>query len=130
MDGEDRKSGNNMAYVPPGLVAKEIEPRSANGKVTLANSLTKYGVIPHAELRFRDGALVEWKSEDGRLGKLLSSVPPEERKLTLLGIGLNPALGFGYGQDRFVKGAVTLSGFGFTGLVSKGRMKVGASALP
>jgi len=131
VDDEDRKTGNSMTYVPPGYVAKEIDPQSANGKVTLADTLTKYGVIPHAELEFRDGVLVKWKSEDGaKLRKLVDAVTPEKRRLTLLGIGLNPALRYGYGQDRFVRGAVTLAGFGFTGLVSRGRLNVGASNIP
>ena len=130
VDEEDRKTGNNMAYVPPGLVTKEVEPRSANGKVTLAGSFTKYGVIARAELEFRDGKLVGWKSDDTRLQKLLASVPADDRRLTLLGIGLNPAMAYGYGQDRFVKGAVTLAGFGFTGLVDKGRLAVGSTSLP
>jgi len=131
VDDEDRKTGNNMTYVPPGQVTKEIDPQSANGKVTLTNSLTKYGVIPHAELKFREGRLVEWKSEDrAKLRKLFDGVAPEERRLTLLGIGLNPVLKYGYGQDRFVRGAVTLAGFGFTGLVGKGRVNVGSSNIP
>jgi leucyl aminopeptidase (aminopeptidase T) len=131
VDDEDRKTGNNMTYVPPGYVAKEIDPQSAIGEVTLADSLTKYGVVHRAELEFKNGALVKWRSEDGpKLRKLLDTLAPEKRKLTLLGIGLNPALGYGYGQDRFVRGAVTLAGFGFTGLVSKGRLNVGSSSIP
>jgi hypothetical protein len=60
----------------------------------------------------------------------VDAVTPEKRRLTLLGIGLNSTLGYGYGQDRFVRGAVTLAGFGFTGLVSRGRQNVGASSIP
>jgi len=128
---EDRKTGNNMAYVPPGYVTKEIDPHGADGRVTLVNSLTKFGVIPHAELEFKDGMLVQWKSDDrARLQKLFEDVRPQERRLTLVGIGLNPVLRYGYAQDRFVKGAVTLTGFGFTGLVNKGRLRVGSSTIP
>jgi len=131
VDDEDRKAGYNMTYVPPGYVAKEVDPQSANGKVTLAATLTKYGVVRRAELEFKDGALVKWKSEDGvKLGKLVGALAPEKRRLTLIGIGLNPALRFGYGQDRFVRGAVTLVGFGFTGLVSRGSLEVGSSRIP
>jgi leucyl aminopeptidase (aminopeptidase T) len=131
VDDEDKKTGNNMAYVPPGYVAKEVDPQSPNGKVALADSLTKYGVIHHAELEFENGSLVRWKSEDGaKLRKLIDAVAPEKRRLTLVGVGLNPSLGYGYGQDRFVRGAVTLAGFGFTGLVSKGQLNVGSSSIP
>ena len=131
VDDEDRKTGNNVAYVPPGYVTKDVDPRSANGKVTLTNSLTKYGVIPHAELEFKKGRMVAWKSEDSaKLRKLFDPIPPEERRLTLLGVGLNPVLGYGYGQDRFVRGAVTLAGFGFTGLVGKVKLDIGGSKIP
>jgi leucyl aminopeptidase (aminopeptidase T) len=131
VDDEDRRTGNNMAYVPPGYVTKEIDPRSADGRVTLANTLTKFGVIPHVELEFKDGMLVHWKSEDrAMIRKLFEDVPPQERRLTLVGIGLNPVLGYGYAQDRFVRGAVTVAGFGFTGLVSKGRLNVDSSIIP
>ena len=131
VDDEDRKSGYNMTYVPPGYVAKEVDPQSANGKVTLRDTLTKYGVIRRAELEFRDGTLVKWKSEDGtELGKLVGALAPEKRRLTLVGIGLNPVLRFGYGQDRFVRGAVMLAGFGFTGSVARGSLSLGSSRIP
>jgi leucyl aminopeptidase (aminopeptidase T) len=131
VDDEDRRTGNNMAYVPPGYVTKEIDPQSADGRVTLANTLTKFGVIPHVELEFRDGMLVRWKSEDkAKLRRLFEEVPPQNRRLTLVGIGLNSVLRYGYAQDRFVRGAVTVAGFGFTGLVSKGRLNVGSSFIP
>jgi leucyl aminopeptidase (aminopeptidase T) len=131
VDDEDRRTGNNMAYVPPGYVTKDIDPRSANGRVTLANTLTKLGVIPRAELEFKDGVLVQWKSDErAKLQKLLAEVAPEERRLTFLGVGINPVLRYGYAQDRFVRGAVTLAGFGFTGLVSRGKLNVGSSVVP
>lgn len=131
VDDEDRTTGNTVAYVPPGQVAKDVDPRSTSGKVTLTNSLTKFGVIPHAELEFKEGRLTSWKSEDStRLNKLLDHIPPGERKLTMVGVGLNPVLGYGYGQDRFVRGAVTLGGFGFTGLVGKVKLDVGGSKIP
>ena len=56
--------------------------------------------------------------------KVFDSVSPEDRRLRLLVMGLNPALGYGNGQDRFVEGALNLSGFGFRGLVKRGDLKV------
>jgi len=129
VDEDDLKAENNMAYLPPGLVTKGVDPQSASGMVTLTDTLTKYGVLPEAELEFSEGVLVAGKSGDGRLQKLLDAVAPESRRLTLLGIGFNPALGFGYGQDRFVKGSITLAGFGFTGLVKKGSLSIAKSRI-
>ena len=131
VDDNDMKTGNNVAYVPPGFVSKEIAPESANGSVTLSESVTKVGVIHRAQLEFKDGRLVSWESEDrAMIRKLFEDVPPQERRLTIVGIGLNPVLGYGYAQDRFVRGAVTVAGFGFTGLVSKGRLNVDSSIIP
>jgi leucyl aminopeptidase (aminopeptidase T) len=129
VDDDDVKTENNMTYLPPGLVTKGVDPASASGRVTLTDTLTKYGVLPETELEFREGILVAAKSGDGRVQKLLDAVAPEKRRLTLVGIGFNPVLGFGYGQDRFVKGSITLAGFGFTGLVKKGSLSIGKSVV-
>jgi len=131
VDDEDRRSGNNMTYVPPGMVSKDVDPRTADGKVTLANTLTKLGVIAHSELEFKDGRLVGWKSDEkAKLRKLFDALPPDDRRVNFLGIGLNPALRLGNGQDRFVRGAVVVAGFGFTGLVSRGRLSIGGTHIP
>ena len=125
VDINDLKTGNNMAYALPGLVTKEVDPGSARGKVTITDTLTKYGVIHRAELEFKGGRLVSWASrEASTIKKLVEEVPAERRTLKILGIGFNPAFGFGNGQDRFVYGAVTLGGFGFTTLVKKGTLSV------
>jgi len=128
VDEQDRKSGNNMTYVPPGLVSKEVVPESANGSVIVTDTLTEYGVISRAKLEFRDGRLVAWNSTDGaRIKKLINSVTPEKRRLKLLTVGLNRELGFGWGQDRFVQGSVSLGGFGFRAQVKKGTLRVSGS---
>jgi len=127
-DDNDVRTGNNVAYVPPGFVSKEIAPESANGSVTLSESVTKVGVIHRAQLEFKDGRLVSWESEDrAKIKKLVEALPAEKRRAELLTIGLNPALGFGWGQDRFVQGSLTMAGFGFTGVVKKGTLTVTGS---
>lgn len=128
VDDQDKKAGDNMAYVPPGFVSKDVEPGSANGKVTLTNSLTRFGVVHRATLEFKDGLLIGWESEDrATMKRLMDLVAPEKRKLTSLLVGLNPALKDGVGVDRFVQGNLTLGGFGFVGQVRKGTLKVSGS---
>jgi leucyl aminopeptidase (aminopeptidase T) len=128
VDDEDRKAGENMAYVPPGFVSKDVDPGSANGRVTLTNSLTKFGVVRRASLEFKDGLLVGWESDDkATVRKLMDLVAPEKRRLTSLLVGLNPALKNGVGVDRFVQGNMTLAGFGFAGQVRKGTLEVSGS---
>lgn len=130
VDDEDRRTGNNMAYVPPGFVSKEVDPQSANGRVTISDSLTRHGVIRQADLEFEGGKLVSWESKDrALLKKLFDPIPPEEKRLELIGIGINPKFAYGFGQDRFVMGSITLSGYGLTGVVKKGNLRVGGSKL-
>ncbi|MDE1857751.1 MAG: aminopeptidase [Thaumarchaeota archaeon] len=130
VDDQDKKTGNNMTYVPPGFVGKEVDPQSANGSVVLTDTLTEYGAIRSARLDFKDGAVVGWESSDRAVvKKMLEAVPPEKRTLKLMTVGLNPALKYGAGQDRFVGGSVTLAGFGFRGQVKKGALRAGGSAV-
>ena len=130
VDDNDVKTGNNVAYVPPGFVSKDIAPDSANGTVTLSESVTKVGVVHGAQLEFREGRLISWESEDrAKLKNLVEALPAEKRRAELLTVGLNPAFGFGWGQDRFVEGSLTLAGFGLTGVVKKGALSVAGSKI-
>lgn len=130
VDEEDKKSGNNMTYIPPGFVSKDVEPESANGSVVLRDSLTDYGVVPQVKLVFKEGRVVSWESASkGAVKKVFENIPLEDRKLKLLVVGLNPKLDYGLGQDRFVRGAVNLGGFGFRGLVKTGRLRVGGKTI-
>ncbi len=128
VDEEDKRTGNNMTYMPPGFVAKEADPESANGSVILTDTLTDYGIVPRAKLEFKDGRVVSWESgAKAIMRRIFDSVPPEKRRLSLLVVGLNPKLGYGLGQDRFVEGSLSIGGFGLRGLVKKGTLKVGGS---
>lgn len=130
VDEQDMEAKNNMTYVPPGFVTTEVDPASANGTVTLTDTLTEYGVIPKARVEFEDGKAVSWDSPArAAMKKLLDFVPPEQRRLKLVAIGLNPELGYGWGQDRFVAGSITLAGFGLRGQVKRGTLKVAGTAV-
>ena len=126
VDEKDLAIGNNMAYIPPGLVTKGVDPDSVEGKLKVSRTLTKYGVLGGAELEFKGGRLMRWKSREGtKLRKLLTSVPEDKRRLSLLGVGINPVLNYGFGQDRFVRGAVTLGGLGFNALMRGSSLSIG-----
>lgn len=130
VDEKDVAEGSNMAYVPPGLVTKEVDPDSVNGRVRVSESLTRFGVLNGADLEFEGGRLVGWKSGDAaRLERLLKPLPEEKRRLVLMGVGVNPVLRYGYGQDRFVRGSVTLAGLGFTAVVRNAVLSAGGNAL-
>jgi leucyl aminopeptidase (aminopeptidase T) len=130
VDEKDLASGNNMTYVPPGMVAKELDPESVEGRVRISASLTKYGLLNGAELEFKSGRLVGWTSrETAKLGRPLNSVPEEKRRLVLMGVGVNPVLRYGLGQDRFVRGSVTLAGLGFNAVVKRAVLSAGGSPI-
>ncbi len=127
----DIESGDNMAYVPPGFVTNAVEPSSASGVVRASRSLTRLGMLGDATLTFREGRLVEWASQkdEKKLSKLVDAVPEEKRRLTLANVGINPKMGYLYGQDRMVAGSVTLAGFGFTAVVREGDLSAGGARL-
>ena len=130
VDDQDKGSGNNMAYVPPGFVGKEVDPGSANGTVVLTDTLTEQGVIPRIKLEFKDGRVASWDStERAKVKNLVGDPISDQRKLDFLSVGLNPKFGYGWGQDRFVAGSISLGGFGFRGQVKKGTLSVGGKAL-
>jgi len=132
-DVADVVAKNNISYMLPGFIWKDVSAGSASGKVTISSAITRVGLVDGATLGFDKGRLVSWKGKDKKaqqkLDEVLSGVSEEKRTLSTITIGLNPELPHGYGQDRFVSGAVALMGFGITGVVSKGTLTVGGQAL-
>ena len=130
VDERDVAEGSNMTYLPPGMVIKDLDPDSVNGEVRVSESLTRFGVLRGAELKFQGGRLVGWRSRDSaKLDRVLKTVPEEKRRLVRVGIGLNPAMRYGLGQDRFVRGSITLLGLGFIAVLRNASLTVGGSAL-
>jgi leucyl aminopeptidase (aminopeptidase T) len=131
VDSADIAGGLNMAYVPPGYVMKDVAKRSASGTVKLSPSLTRLGVVEDAVLDFSKGKLLSWSSKRSKalIDEVLASVKEEERMLSYVSIGLNPRMKYGFGQDRFVKGAFCLYGFGFTGVCRNASAIVGGVPL-
>jgi len=129
-DREDVSVGNNVAYVPPGYVAKEVDKTSVSGKVKLSPSLTRFGILKDATLEFESGRVARWGSTASRevLRKLEEVIPEKSRSLSEVMIGLNPAMKFWYGQDRFPSGSVSL-GVGFTGIIRNGTLRAGDMTL-
>jgi len=131
VDEEDVSSGYNMAYLPPGMLTRKVKAPSVTGKVKLAPTLTWRGVVGDAILEFETGQLVKWTSRSSkeRLDSLIKDQPESERKVNQLTIGFNPLVRYGYGEDRFVSGAIGLSGLGFTGIVRIGTLRSGQTVL-
>jgi len=122
VDDTDVSSGYNMAYLPPGIVSKNVKPSSVNGKIKLSPSLTWRGIVSDAVLEFEAGQLVKWssKSSKERLDSIIKDQSEEERNISSLSIGFNPLVRYGYGEDRFVAGSIGIGGLGFTGIVTTG----------
>jgi len=127
-DVADVVAKNNISYIVPGFIWKGIDPESASGKATITSSITRAGLVDGAILEFERGKLISWKGKDKRaqqkLDLVLGGLSEDRRTLDTLIVGLNPQLPYGFGQDRFVAGAIALAGFGITGVVSKGTLTV------
>ena len=126
-DASDMASGENVSYVPPGFVFKEIDGGSAKGKALLAPTLTRFGLLKDADLVVRDGQIVEWSSKGSPevLRALAEAIPERSRVLRAVTVGLNPMMKYGFGQDRFPAGAVGLVST-FTGILRGATMKAGS----
>jgi leucyl aminopeptidase (aminopeptidase T) len=109
VDEADISSGNNMTYLPPGLVSKTVDSSAASGRIRGFTAATPFGMIKDGTLEFESGKLTKWESKSKALDKAVQSIGEDSRKLTLFSIGLNPAAKLGYGIDRFVSGAVSLN---------------------
>ena len=131
VDEEDISTGHNMAYMPPGMLAKDVKVGSASGKVKLSPTLTWLGMIEDAVLEFESGRLVRWSSRSSkeRLDSLINDQPENERKASALTIGLNRLVRYGYAQDRFVAGSIGISGLEFTGIVRNGTLRADQTIL-
>ena len=131
VDDADVSNGYNMTYVPPGFVAKSVNSSSVSGKVKLSSFVTRAGLVKDATLEFESGKLSKWESKTSidKLNMLIEAVPNDSRKLGMVTIGLNPAMRYGYGQDRFVEGAIGVRIHNFSAVVQKGSLLAGGTKI-
>lgn len=124
-DEKDIAEGNNICYVPPGYVGKGVKAASADGSLRASPSLTRHGMVEDVEIRFSRGKFAGWSSKSSTpvLKSLEEVLPASARSPNYIMIGLNPLMKFGYGQDRFPAGSITVSmGIGVT--VRKGTLYI------
>lgn len=112
VDRRDLSTGGNMTNMPPGYYAREIVPSSLTGAVQLYAPVPRIRAMADLRLEFNRGRLTNWSSEKNPrwLNGLIAATPENRRKLSAVGVGLNPYLRDGYGQDRLAQGAVTFFG--------------------
>lgn len=129
VDEDDIAAGRNMTYLPPGRLMRNIRGDSVTGRMKFAPTLTWKGMVEGAVLEFEGGRLVEWtcsgdRTSKERLDASINSQPESERGVDAVTIGLNPVLRYGYGQDRFVAGSLSIAGLDFAGVVRNGTLKI------
>src|SRR5437899_10049950 len=102
-DREDLDAGNNVCYIPPGYVEKEVRSSSVSGRVKLSPSLTRFGRLEDATLEFEDGKIVTWTSRasPGVLTKLAEVLPQSSPQLAALVARLKPTLNVRMRQGGF-----------------------------
>jgi leucyl aminopeptidase (aminopeptidase T) len=123
----DVEAGDNMTYVPPGFVSRSVDPTSVSGTLSISKTVTRLGLLEDALLTFRRGRLTGWKSRGSMpmLTELVKAVPEQNRRMTILNVGINPKMGYLFGQDRMVAGSVTAGGFGFMAVIRGADLTVG-----
>ena len=116
----------NVSYLPPGYVLKDVAKNSASGKIEVTRSPSTGGMVEDGVLEVAKGRLSGWSSEKSR--EVLDRVLAQGKgkfSLEYFAIGLNPRLKYGLGLDRFVKGAVSLYGLGFTAIWRNATVSIG-----
>ena len=131
VDDEDVSNGSNMTYVPPGFFAKNVNSSSVSGKEKLSSFVTRAGLVKDATLEFEFGKLFKWESKTSKekLSMLIEAVPEDSRRLSTVTIGLNPSMKYGYGQDRFVAGAIGVRISNFSAVIQKGSLAAGGTEI-
>jgi hypothetical protein len=112
-------------------VSKGVDPASASGTLEVSKSVTRLGILSEPKLTFKEGRLVQWRSNGSMpmLTELVKALPEQKRRLTTLNVGINPRMDYLFGQDRMVAGSVTAGGFGFTAVVRGAELTVGGRDL-
>jgi leucyl aminopeptidase (aminopeptidase T) len=124
VDQEDIATENNVAYIPPGYVYKQVDPSSASGTLSLSPLLSLYGPVKDALLEFERGKLTRWSSRSSQntLNKIVEATAEQSRVAGGLLIGLNPDLKYGYGQNTLVGGVVAIRCAGVTATTKDGTL--------
>ena len=115
-----------MTNMPPGYYAREIARESVDGTVTLSAPVARISAVARVRLTYRRGQLRSWSCEAHArwLDELIAESPRERLVPSAVGIGLNPLLPRGCGQDRLVRGSVSFFGF-FPGTADGGTLAAG-----
>ncbi len=128
VDEADISSGNNISAIVPGMIWKNVDPLTVSGRVRVSSSISRLGLVADAVLEFENGKLVRWSSKSPKTQKILDgliqTVPEEARNFTILSVGVNPDMKFGFAQDRSADGSIGLAGFGFTGIARGSTLRV------
>ncbi len=127
VDQDDIAAENNMTYVPPGNVYKEVEVSSANGTVRLSPTTTGFGIFKDASMEFENGRLVKWSSKSSKkvLDQVIEAAADQMKTVSGFFIGLNPALGYGYALNTLSAGVVGIRCAGIVGTTNQGMLSVG-----
>ncbi len=130
VDRRDVAAGNSMTNIPPGYLARGIAKGTVSGAVRLHAPLPRLGTSADIRLEFARGRLKTWRSDENQewLDALVGTLPEERRAFSDIVVGLNPALSYGYAQDRLVEGAITLFGM-FQGTTRKGSLELNGRLL-
>jgi leucyl aminopeptidase (aminopeptidase T) len=108
---EDARRGK-VAFLPAGHVGTTVEEESAEGAVSYDSTMHfQGGRTERLSLRLRRGRIVHYEAASGasNFSAHLQSLGGDSDRFAFFGVGLNPLLRLGYGQDDKVLGVVELN---------------------
>jgi leucyl aminopeptidase (aminopeptidase T) len=131
VDQVDVASENNVTYVPPGNVYKQIDPTSANGTLSISPFVNFAGQIKDGVLEFEKGRLVKWSSRSSAkvLDEIIEGAAEQSRVAGGLFVGLNPDLAYGYGVNNLVGGVVGIRCAGMTVTIKGATLSVNGKSI-
>lgn len=131
VDEDDIAEGKNMVYIPPGRVRKQIDPKTVNGRIEVSFAEIYSGMLKGVKLEFREGMLKSWSARRNAnlLNSLIEKIAEEKRQISFVEIGMNPLMKYGYAQDRFVSGAITIGLPRLAGVISNASFTVSGGAV-
>ena len=131
VDEKDVRDGNNVCYIPPGYIYIELDPASASGKFTFSPTITRFGIIRDGAVEYEAGRAIRWKSttSSSTLAKLITAAPEKARQATAMTLGLNPLLGYGFGQNALAGGVIGVRTFGVNLYAKSGTLSAGGKTL-
>lgn len=117
MATEEKAERGEVVFLPTGGIEVSAAEDSAEGRIVYDTVIRSgKGEVEDLDLELLEGRIRQFSARSGReiFGNYLRNGTGDENRFSYFGLGLNPKLRFGFGQDDKVLGS-TIIGFGHSG---------------